>query len=119
MNEIINFPKDRIIRESPNLTEELAKAKQKGVKNFCDQLTEEMIIIMLDVLDNSGIETDTDTFQKDIALTIDSLRATLYRSMGLPHHLHDFIDNNLTVMTSEEAEAEQAEGDNDDIGGKE
>ena len=35
------------------------------------------------------------------ALPIYSLKATVYRHFGLEHHLHDFIDKNVTVIEGE------------------
>jgi hypothetical protein len=55
---------------------------------------------MIDALDNYGIATEGAEFEKDFSTAVDMLRATIYRSMGLPHHLHKFIDEHIATSTS-------------------
>jgi hypothetical protein len=33
---------------------------------------------------------------------VDALRAAVYRSLGLDHHLHDFIDDNVKLLENSE-----------------
>jgi hypothetical protein len=56
---------------------------------------------MLEQIENFGIDTESDNFMKDFSLTVDGLRATVYRSFGIPHHLHDFIDENVKMIYRE------------------
>jgi hypothetical protein len=34
-------------------------------------------------------------------MTVDSLRATVYRTLEVPHHLHEFIDNSVKMIHRE------------------
>jgi len=96
--KIVQFPKNKIVREAPVDIEVLEKAKEKGIQNFADNIMEDIVSYMIGDLENYGIDVESDQFIKDFSLTADSLRATIYRSFDLNHGLHDFIDNNVNIV---------------------
>ena len=51
-------------------------------------------------LDNYYIKVTEEQFAKDFILVIDALRPAVYRGFGIEHHLHDFIDKNVTYFGS-------------------
>jgi hypothetical protein len=100
-DKVVQFPKHKIVREAPVDIEALTKAKEKGIQNFADSVTNDIIGYVIGDLENYGIDVESEQFIKDFSLTADSLRATVYRTFELQHNLHDFIDNNLTITTRE------------------
>lgn len=104
MTTIVNFPTSRIVREvQPNI-EEIEKVKEKGKQNFADGILVDFIDSTLGLLENYGVDTDGTEFERDFSFAIDAVKASIYRSMGLKHHLHDFIDNNVTVIKKDDQE---------------
>lgn len=101
-NKVLEFPKSKIVREVPPNIEELERAKEKGLRNFADGVLDELAGGLLVEIENYGIDTETQSFAKDISFTVDALRASIYRSIGIEHHLHKFIDENITVRPLEE-----------------
>lgn len=105
MKNIVEFPKSKIFREAPINIEVIEKAKEKATTNFADQIVDSIIEGMLEQIENCGIDTDTADFMKDFSLSVDGLRATVYRSLGIAHHLHAFIDENVKMINRETGEA--------------
>ena len=104
MKNIVEFPKSKIFREAPANLELIEKAKEKATINFADSITDTMIDTLLEGLDNFGIDTDEEPFIKDFSLTADAIRATVYRSLGLDHNLHTFIDENIKLINRQTGE---------------
>ena len=98
MTNVFKFPEHKIVREIPPQIEELEKAKEKGRQNYADDIIDDLIEGIMNTLDNYGIDNEGTTFEKDFSFAIESLRGTIYRSLSIDHHLHDFIDNSVTVI---------------------
>ena len=95
-DKVIEFPKNKVVRELP---EEIHQARaKKADKKFADSVVDELAGFLLTELDNYDIEVENKAFAKDFVLVVDSLRATIYRSLGLDHHLHMFIDDNVKLL---------------------
>lgn len=95
-DKIIEFPKNKVVREIPEEIhiERQAKADQK----MADAIVDEVAGLMITELDNYFIEVTDKQFAKDIILVVDSLKAAVYRSFGIDHHLHPFIDDNVKLI---------------------
>lgn len=91
--KILEFPKNKIIRDVPMNVEVIEKAKEKAIASFAEQLVGSIVENLLEQLDSVGVDTNNDEFFKDFSLTIDSVRSTVYRHFKMPHHLHELIDN--------------------------
>lgn len=100
-NNIVEFPKHKIVRDNVN-NEELNKMKEKSLTNFADSLTQEITENMLMDFDNSGINIETETFIKDFHFLVGILTATIYRSMDLEHDLQEFIDERVRIVKSKD-----------------
>lgn len=98
MTNVFKFPEHKIVREIPPQIEELEKAKEKGLQNYADDIIGDLIEGVMNTLDNYGIDNDGDKFDKDFSFSVENLRATIYRSLSIKHHLHDFIDSNITII---------------------
>ena len=95
-DKVIEFPKSKVVRELP---EEIHIARQaKADQKFADSVVDELSGFMLTELDNYNIEVTDKVFAKDFVLVVDALRAAVYRSLGLDHHLHIFIDDNVKLI---------------------
>jgi len=99
MHEIISFPTSKIVRENPQNIEILEKAKEKSVKKFADDVIDVLAETCYDQIESMGLNTDKEDFDRDFSFVVETIRATVYRNLELPHHLHDFIDTNLEVTT--------------------
>lgn len=100
MTEILQFPKNKIVREVPINNERLEKAKKQSVKNFAEALVANLgENILLDLEQGVGLEVTpkNEEFTKDFFFALDVLRATIYRQLELDHHLHEYINKNVKV----------------------
>lgn len=101
MNEVITFPVNKIVREYPQNIERLEKVKEKSVRKFADDVIEILAENCYDQIEALGLDTDDEKFDRDFAFAVETIRATIYRNLEIPHHLHEFIDNNLEVSTAD------------------
>lgn len=98
MTNVFKFPENKIVREIPPQIEEIEKAKEKGKQNYAEDIAVDFAESMLAVLDSYGIDQDTENFDKDLSFAVEAIRAMIYRSLGLKHHLHEFIDTHVSVL---------------------
>jgi hypothetical protein len=97
-NNVFKFPEHKIVREIPPQVEEVERAKEKGKQNYAEDIAMDFAESILAVLDSYGIDQDTKHFDKDFSFTIESIRAMIYRSLSLDHHLHEFIDEHVSIL---------------------
>lgn len=97
-SNIVKFPANKIVREILPNQEEIDRNKAKSKQKWAEEVTQDFVVNMMDAMDNYGIDTEGANFEKDFSVAIDMLRATIFRAMELPHHLHTFIDNNVEAM---------------------
>ena len=94
--KVIEFPKHKVVRD---VTEEQLKERTlRQSEKLADTIVEEITGVMLAELDNFLVDIQDKQFQKDFVLVVDGLKASVYRSFGLDHHLHDFIDRNVKLI---------------------
>ena len=95
-HKVIEFPKRKVVREVP---EEIHLERQaKADMKQADAIVDEIAGIMLTELDNYYVDINQKQFAKDIILVVDALKAAVYRSYGIDHHLHAFIDDNVKLI---------------------
>jgi hypothetical protein len=97
-NNVFKFPEHKIVREVPPQIEEIEKAKEKGKQNYAEDIINDFAESMLGALDSYGIDQDGRHFDKDLSFAVEAIRAMIYRSLGLEHHLHDFVDTHVSVL---------------------
>ena len=98
MTNVFKFPEHKIVREVPVNIEEIEKAKEKGKQNYAEDIVIDFAENILAVLDSYGIDQDSKHFGKDLSFTVETIRALIYRSLGLDHHLHDFVDSHVSII---------------------
>ena len=106
MSKVVEFPKSKIVREAPVNVEQIEKAKEKGLMNFADGMVDDLIGNLYAELENYGLDTSGDHFDKDFSFAVDGLRACIFRSLGLKHHLHEFLDTNVTMKNIQDIRME-------------
>lgn len=98
-DKVIEFPKHKVVRDVP---EEHLKARQaKADQKLADAIVDDLTSIIITELDNFCVEVTDKTFAKDFILVVDSIKAAVYRSFGINHHLHDFVDKNITLINGD------------------
>lgn len=97
-NNIVQFPKDKIVREGINV-EEVKKAQEKSLKNYADSVIEEVTNALISEIDNQGLDKEDEKFIRDFNFALAILSASVYRSLKVPHDLHSFLDE--CVKTAE------------------
>jgi hypothetical protein len=98
MSKIVEFPKHKIVREIPANEDAVNQAKIKGKIKYADGIVDDMVDLMIEELENQGIDVENEFFLKDFSLTVDALRATIYRQFNIEHGLHNFIDENVKII---------------------
>tara|TARA_R110000772_G_scaffold99174_2_gene198836 strand:- start:3715 stop:4077 length:363 start_codon:yes stop_codon:yes gene_type:complete len=88
---IIQFPKNKIVRPPS------ADNKKRGIVNFAESILLDFIENMIMDLEAQGIDTGTDEFNRDFSFSIECLRSTIYRGLGLETKLQEFMDHNVIL----------------------
>lgn len=102
MTNVFKFPEHKIVREVPPNIEEIEKAKEKGKQNYAEDIIVDLAENMLNALDSYGLDQETKHFDKDFAFSLEAIRALIYRTLSIEHHLHDFIDSHVSVLRKDE-----------------
>lgn len=115
MTKIVEFPKSKIFREVPPNIEEIEKAREKGIIKHAESIVEDFQINMLEAMENYGIDIDSDFFLKDMSIVTDFIRAAIFRSFKIEHPLHNFVDNNVTLIKRSEVFKDLEDDDEEEI----
>ena len=88
-DNVILFPTNKIKRKVPvgekqqsKFSEEIKKQK---TKDFVESLTDDIGFDLLKKFVDAGIKTNAQTFTKDLAIVIDTIRGLVYRDFEMPH----------------------------------
>ena len=101
--KVIEFPKHKVVRDLPgNVMEE---RQRRADQKMADSIVEELTGIIITELDNYNVNIEDESFTKDLVLTVDALRATVYRQFGFEHHLHPYIEKNIKIISKKDSEA--------------
>lgn len=97
MSNIVEFPKTRVVREVLS-SDEIEKAKERQTRKFADDIVNGIGEVLYQDIESSGVNTDGKDFDNDFSFLMETLRATVYRGLSLPHHFHKFIDENISIV---------------------
>lgn len=97
--KVLEFPKHKVVRDVPE--EVIEERNRRADQKMADSIVDEIAGHIITELDNYFVEVTDKQFAKDIILVIDALKATVYRSFGIDHHLHSFIDDNVKLIESD------------------
>jgi hypothetical protein len=89
-NNLLSFPEERIIRKNIRGLEEVEKtAKENHINQIVDYYAEYLVR----KFSLHGVDIESNEFDKHFALSIEFLRASIYKSFGLDHTLHDVMSD--------------------------
>ena len=99
MGKLLQFPLDRVKRAIPEI--EISEEQKQHLKEeqFIEQLTEQLSMDILSVLQENVIDVKSDLFLKDLGITIESIKSLLRRDFGKPHPMQPITDTLIRIIT--------------------
>lgn len=98
-DKVIEFPKHKVVRDVP--AEVFEERNRKADQKVADAMVQEISGFILTELDNYDMEVENKTFVKDFIVVVDALKGAIYRSFGLDHPFHAFVDKNVSVFDAD------------------
>ena len=111
MADIISFPPDRITRlpSVDNLSAEERKALILEEKKATIEGSLEYVAIeSLGLISRLGFDITQENYVKDVTLMVDVFRSLLYRSIGIHHPIHDYVDKKYIITSDGVGSSEYA-----------
>lgn len=109
MASIVEFPKNKIVRDTTTQTNErLAAAKEAGVRNFAEAVVSDIAEEVAMNFSSCGINIETEQFQRDFTLLYSVMLGTVYRAVDLTHPMLGFMDKAI-VLADELPDEKQAQ----------
>ena len=102
-DKVIEFPKHKVVRDVPG--EVLEERARRADMKMADAIVSDITAMIVTELDNFYVSVEDESFTKDLVLVVDAIRATVYRQFGFEHHLHPFIEDNITIISKADAKA--------------
>ena len=101
MGDLIPFPKKRIVRKNPTPQSVETEAKKKKAKEnyFIEQLSEEIVLHIIHVLQDNAVRMKDEAFLRDLAVIIESIKSLLRRDFGKPHPMQPITDTLIRIIT--------------------
>ena len=99
MGDLIQFPTKRIVRRNPTTQQIESDAKRKKAKElyFIEQLTEEIVLHAIHVLQDNAIKMKDDKFLRDLAVIIEAIKSLIHRDFGRRHKMQAIADTLATI----------------------
>ena len=99
MGDLIPFPTKRIIRKNPRPQSVESEAKKKKAKEnyFIEQLSEEIVLHIIHVLQDNAVRMKDEAFLRDLAVIIESIKSLIYRDFGRRHKMQAISDALATI----------------------
>ena len=98
-DKVIEFPKHKVVRDVPD--EVFEERNRKADQKVADAMVEEMSGFLLTELDNYDVAVENSIFVKDFIVVVDALKGAIYRSFGLDHPFHTFVDKNVSIFDAD------------------
>ena len=99
MDNVIPFPAKRILRRQPTPQQKESESKRRKAKEnyFIEQLSEEIVLHMIHVLQDNAVKMKDDTFLRDLAVIIEAIKSLIYRDFGRVHKMQAISDALATI----------------------
>ena len=99
MGDLIPFPKKRIVRKNPTPQSVETEAKKKKAKEnyFIEQLSEEIVLHIIHVLQDNSVRMKDEAFLRDLAVIIESIKSLIHRDFGRRHKMQAISDALATI----------------------
>ena len=103
MGKILQFPINRVVRAAPQAPE-LSEEEQIELKKdkFVEQLTDQLSMDILAVLQENVVNLKRDEFLRDLALVIEGIKSLLKRDFDKPHPMQNVTDSFIAIHTTKE-----------------
>ena len=85
-------------KETPVKQLDEVKSELEMKKEFAENLTQELIVHMIQMCHNSEIRVDDERFIQDIGIIIEFTRGLIYRVMLMDYPTHDIVDTFVNVV---------------------
>ena len=99
MGDLIPFPTKRIIRKNPTPQSVETESKKKKAKEnyFIEQLSEEIVLHIIHVLQDNAVRMKDEAFLRDLAVIIESIKSLIHRDFGRRHKMQAISDALATI----------------------
>ena len=103
MGKILQFPINRVVRAAPQAPE-LSEEEQIELKKdkFVEQLTDQLSMDILAVLQENVVNLKRDEFLRDLALVIEGIKSLLKRDFDKPHPMQNVTDSFIAIHTTKD-----------------
>ena len=103
MGKLLQFPLNRIVRNVPEAPE-LSEEEQIELKKdkFVEQLTDQLSMDILAVLQENVVNLKRDEFLRDLALVIESIKSLLKRDFDRHHPMQNITDSFINIHTTKD-----------------
>lgn len=114
MDNIIPFPKAKRVNTPPQSDEEMRaqvlRNKKKYVNNLVEHYTNQLAMKFV----QHGFSVEDEEFLRDFSFSVESIRSSLYRSLGIGHPFQDIMDDTIEMLEGLEQEEAQEESVDED-----
>jgi len=101
MGKLIKFPAHRVVYNSEPTRPELSEDEARQIKEekFVEQITENLILDIIHVLQENVVDTKHDIFLRDLAIVIEAIKSLLKRDFGRKHPMQTIADSIAKIHT--------------------
>ena len=95
MGNVVMFPAHKVRKPKTNSASKQTEEQSKKAKEniFIEQLTEEFTLDLIHVLQQNAVTMASETFLRDLAVTIESIKSLLKRDFGQKHPMQRITDS--------------------------
>ena len=102
MGNVVMFPTHKVRKPKTNSASKQTEEQSKKAKEniFIEQLTEEFTLDLIHVLQQNAVTMASETFLRDLAVTIESIKSLLKRDFGQKHPMQRITDSisKITIL---------------------
>ena len=95
MGNVVMFPAHKVRKPKTNSASKQTQEQSKKAKEniFIEQLTEEFTLDLIHVLQENAVTMASETFLRDLAVIIESIKSLLKRDFGQKHPMQRITDS--------------------------
>ena len=102
MGNVVMFPTHKVRKPKTNSASKQTEEQSKKAKEniFIEQLTEEFTLDLIHVLQENAVTMASETFLRDLAVIIESIKSLLKRDFGQKHPMQRITDSisKITIL---------------------
>ena len=101
MNNVVMFPAHKARKPKTNLASKQSEEESKKIKEdiFIEQLVEEFTLDFIHVLQENAITMKNETFLRDLAVVIESIKSLIKRDFKKKHPMQGITDVLAKIST--------------------